>query len=301
MSKISSIFFAMFILICQESQTQTLQSLNQNIQTIISKKKATVGISIHDVNGKNIVSINANEHYALQSVFKFHIALVVLGEIDKGKFSLETKLKIAKKDLLPGFYSTLRQDYPNGATLSIARLLTYMISESDNVSCEELLKFIGGTKVVQAYLVKNNFKDVNIKYNEFQQHAQWDLQYQNWTTPNATNEILRSFYENKKNLLSKNSYNFLWKAMKETSTGINRIKKNLPKNTIVAHKTGTSGISKTGLTAAVNDIGIVFLPNGKYYFISVLVKNSSENEAVNEKIIADVSKAAWDYFLVGGK
>ena len=65
---------------------------------------------------------------------------------------------------------------------------------------------------------------------------------------------------------------------------------------IVAHKTGSSGTNKEGLTAAVNDIGIVFLPNGKHFFISVFVTNSKENAETNEKIIADIAKATYDFY-----
>ena len=85
--------------------------------------------------------------------------------------------------------------------------------------------------------------------------------------------------------------------MRETVTGKDRLKGQLPKGAIVAHKTGTSGANKDGLTAAVNDIGIIFLPNGQHFFISVFVTDSKENSAANEKIIADISKAAWDYFI----
>ena len=85
--------------------------------------------------------------------------------------------------------------------------------------------------------------------------------------------------------------------MRETSTGVNRLKGQLPENTVVAHKTGSSGTNKqTGITAAVNDIGIVFLPNGKHFYISVFVTDSKENADVNEKIIADIGKVVWDYF-----
>ena len=84
--------------------------------------------------------------------------------------------------------------------------------------------------------------------------------------------------------------------MKETETGQNRLKGLLPKGTMVAHKTGSSGVNKEGLTAAVNDIGIVFLPNGQQYFISVFVTKSTENTETNEKIIADISKIIWDYY-----
>ena len=65
--------------------------------------------------------------------------------------------------------------------------------------------------------------------------------------------------------------------MKETETGKARLKGQLPKEVIVAHKTGSSGTNKAGITAAVNDIGIIFLPNGKHFFISVFVSNSKED------------------------
>ena len=90
--------------------------------------------------------------------------------------------------------------------------------------------------------------------------------------------------------------------MKETKTGANRLKGQLPQGTVVAHKTGTSGTNKTtGVTAAVNDIGVVFLPNGQHYFISVFVTNSKENAETNEKIIANISKVAWNYFTAESK
>jgi beta-lactamase class A/beta-lactamase class A VEB len=70
----------------------------------------------------------------------------------------------------------------------------------------------------------------------------------------------------------------------------------VPKGTVVAHKTGWSGTNKDGVTAAVNDIGIIFLPNGQHFAISVFVTNSKEDIATNERIIADIAKVAWDYF-----
>ena len=79
--------------------------------------------------------------------------------------------------------------------------------------------------------------------------------------------------------------------MKETETGKNRLKGQLPKETVVAHKTGSPGANQEGLTAAVNDFGIVSLPDGRYYYISIFVTNSKEDAVINEKITADVSKA----------
>ncbi len=255
-----------------------------------------MGVSIIGNKGKDTVSVNGERHYPMQSVFKFHIALAVLSQIDRGKLSFTQKIKIEKKDLLPKLYSVIRDRYPDGAILSIDTILACMVSESDNVACDVLLKLLGGPQQVQAYFNRNHFKDLSIKYNEVSQQGNWDLQFQNWTTPPAANEVLASFYDNSKKLLSQKTHGFIWKLMKETTTGKGRLKGQLPANAMVAHKTGSSGANTQGLTAAVNDIGIVFLPNGQHYFISVFVTSSREDTVTNEKIIADISKAAWDYF-----
>jgi beta-lactamase class A len=286
----------LYLFFSYQASAQTTDPLRQKIQEIVSAKNAVIGVSIMDNNGKDTLSINGDKHFPMQSVFKFHIALALLSEIDKGKFSFDQKIKIEKKDLLPDLYSPIRDKYPDGATLAISEIMEYTVAESDNVGCDILLRLIGGPGVVEDYFIKNNFNDVSIKINEELQQADWDLQFQNWTTPKAASEVLAKFYYNKTKLLSRESYDLIWKIMKETETGKSRLKGQLPENTIVAHKTGSSGTNKEGLTAAVNDIGIVFLPDGNYFFISVFVTNSKEDAGTNEKIIADIAKATWDYF-----
>ena len=234
----------------------------------------------------------------MQSVFKFHIALAVLSEVDKGKLSLDQKILINKDDLLPDdFWSPLRDENPNGGSFTIERLIQYSVSHSDNTACDVLIRLIGTPKTVEEYFTKNNIQDIQITFNEEDMQAKWENMFQNWTTPKAASETLKMFYENKNNLLSKNSYHFFWKTNIETTTGANRIKAQLPEETTVAHKTGWSGTNKeTGITAAVNDIGIVFLPNGEYFIISVFVSESKESFDTNEKIIADIAKATYDFY-----
>ncbi len=246
--------------------------------------------------GNDTLSVHGDRHYPLQSVFKFHIALVVLAEIDKGRFSLDQKIVILKKDLLPDLHSPIRDEYPNGVTLPLAKIIAYTVAQSDNVGCDVLLRLLGGPPVVEAYFRKNSFQNISIKFNEEQQQGNWALQFQNWTTPKAANQVLMAVYKNQQKLLSKQSHAFIWQVMRATETGKNRLKGQLPAGTVVAHKTGSSGTNKAGLTAAVNDIGVVFLPNGTYFFISVFVTDSTEDAATNEKIIADIAKATWDYF-----
>ena len=298
MTKILYLTAIVFLFVANQTFAQSKNTLRQKIEQIVASKKAVVGVSIIGNSGKDKIFVNGGKHFPLQSVFKFHIGLAMLSEIDKGKFSLDQKVEIQKNDLLLDLYSPIKDKYPNGTTLTIAEILEYTVSQSDNVGCEVLLRLLGGPVAVENYFVKNKFKDIAIKFNEEQQQANWDSQFQNWTTPKAANKVLELFYDNKKKLLSQKSYDFIWKVMRETETGKNRLTGQLPAGTVVAHKTGSSGVNKqTGVTAAVNDIGIVFLPNGKHFFISVFVTDSKEDATVNEKIIADIAKVSWDYFV----
>ena len=78
----------MFLIIFGQISAQTTDLLRQKIEHIISAKKDTVGVAIMGSDGKDTLSFNGNNHFPLQSVFKFHIALAVLSQIDQGKFSL---------------------------------------------------------------------------------------------------------------------------------------------------------------------------------------------------------------------
>ena len=158
-----------------------------------------------------------------------------------------------------------------------------------------MLRLIGGAAKVNDYIHQIGVEDVAIQANEAEMHRDWNVQFTNWTTPSAATTLLKMFYARKD--LSEKSSTFLGKVMSETTTGKNRIKGQLPEGTPVAHKTGTSDTNEQGVSAAVNDIGIVTLPSRKHFAIAVFVSNSKENSETNEKIISDIAKAAWDYFV----
>jgi len=281
-----------------EQKVDQTRELKKQIEQILRDKKAIFGISISGENGNDTLSINGNMHCPTQSAYKMHIGLAMLDKIDRGAFSLDQKIKITKAQLpVNAFWNPLGKDSPNGGDFTVAQLIQYCISHSDNTACDTLIGMVGSTKEVEAYFKKNNIQDLQFAYNERTMQSKWENMFQNWITPKAAVQTLRLFYENKNGLLSDSSYSFFWQTMKETSTGVNRLKGLLPEGTIVAHKTGSSGTNDAGLTAATNDWGIVFLPNGHYFIISVMVTDSYESEETNERIIAEVCKVAYDYFL----
>lgn len=288
-----AIFLCLFL---GETIVAQKDSLRRKIETVIQSKNAIVGVGVWSFESNDTLTMNGDAHFPMQSVFKFHIALAVLNQLDKGAFFLEQLIPVAKGDLPPNTWSPLRDKYPNGnVKIPLGEILKFTVSQSDNNGCDILLKLLGGVDPVQRYFDSIGIRDFSIKANEEVMHKDWTVQFINWTTPKSTVALLKLFYDRK--LLSDSSFEFLWNCMTETTTGTNRIKGQLPEGTMVAHKTGSSGSNEAGVTAATNDIGIITLSNGKHIAICVYVSNSKEDEATNEKIISDIAKIVWDCFL----
>lgn len=274
---------------------QNLYELRKELNQIISTKNATVGISLKGIENKDTLSINGNMKMPMMSAFKFHIALAVLNEVDKGKLALNQKIFIKKEDLKEDTWSPIREEFPNGnMDLTLDQLLRYTVSHSDNNGCDILLELIGGTETVQKFINKNGIKDFTIKMNEDQMRT-WENLYINTTTPIATTELLEKFYKGK--VLKKATTDYLYQIMVECSRGTTWMKAGLPDGTELAHRTGISGTNDKNLRVAMNDIGIVKLPNGKHFILSIYLKNITESREDTEKIISDITKATWNYFI----
>ncbi|MFI5160974.1 MAG: class A beta-lactamase, subclass A2 [Sphingobacteriales bacterium] len=294
MPKIIIACFLLFTLSVSSSQAQKVDLLTQ-IEAIAPESKGIVGVSILNIETGDTVNFNAHSRLVMHSVFKFPIAMTVLNLVDKGKYKLDEKMKLRKSDMAaPKAYSPLRDKYPDGTEMTLSDILGYMISLSDNTACDYLLKKIGGPQIVESYVRSLGIKGIAIKASEADMASAWEVQYTNWGKPADLVQLLVILYKGK--ALSRTSNNFLLKIMTETSTGPNRIKGLLPKDAVVAHKTGTSGTNDAGLTPATNDIGIITLPNGKHLAIAIMVCNSKADEATRDAVIAKIAKAAWDEF-----
>ncbi|MND88571.1 Extended-spectrum beta-lactamase PER-1 precursor [compost metagenome] len=290
-----NIFLIITLLVINvQLKAQSTLQLKKQLQEIIAQKNATVGISIKGIAAKDTLSINGSLKMPMMSVFKFHIALAALHQVDKGKLRLDQKFFIKKDELLEDTWSPMRDDYPNGNIyLTLNQLLRYTVSHSDNNGCDILLNLLGGPEKVQDFISQQGIKDITIKVNE-QQMRTWDNLYLNTTTPIATTLLLEKFYQGK--ILKKETSSYLYQIMVETSRGTTWMKAGLPQGTELAHRTGISNTNEQNLRAAMNDIGIVKMPNGHHFTLSIYLMNITEKREDSEKLIADITEATWKYF-----
>jgi beta-lactamase class A len=270
-------------------------ALKSQLEGLIKMYKGKVGVAMIAIEDRDSLTINNGHHFPMQSTYKFPLAMAVLQQVDKGKLSLDQKVHITKTDLRET-WSPLREKYPDGnIDVTVAELLKYTVSMSDNNTCDILFKLVKGTSAVDHYVQQLGVKNMAIKYTEKEMAATWDVQYKNYSTPYAMAHLLDVFYSGKP--LSASSTALLMKLMTESANSDARIKGQLPPEAVVAHKTGTSDTSKEGMTAAINDVGIVTLPDGKHFALAIFLSDSKETKETNEKMIALI--AAHVYSALG--
>ncbi len=79
--------------------------------------------------------------------------------------------------------------------------------------------------------------------------------------------------------------------MHRCETGRQRLEGGLPRGTRVAHETGTLRPN------VANGIGIIELPGGAgHVIVAVLIKETAQHLRAQERAIAAISRAAYDYF-----
>lgn len=285
----------------QNSQTNALEvvapsdvnhELRNQVEQISHAAQGRVGVTATVLETGETVTLNGDRQFPMQSVYKFPIGMAVLAQVDRGKLSLDRRVRVKASDFVSDLqHSPIRDKYPQGVELSLAELLKYMVSESDGTACDVLLELVGGPEVVTQYLRDLGVNGIVVADTEKEIGQDKAVQYRNYATPDAAVVLLQSLHEGQG--LSRSSQALLLRLMTETPTGLRRIKGLLPDGTVVAHKTGTSR-TVDGVTAATNDVGLVTLPNGQHLAIAVFVSDSTANDATREEVIAKVARAAWD-------
>jgi beta-lactamase class A len=274
------------------SNADRTNELRNRIEQISQAAIGRVGVKATVLETGESVTLNGDQQWTMQSVYKFPIGMAVLAQVDRGKLKLDQQVRVEASDFVSDLqHSPIRDENPQGVELSLAELLKYMVSESDGTACDVLLKLVGGPEVVTQYLRDLGVNGIVVANTEKEIGQDKAVQYRNYASPNAAVVLLRALHEGQG--LSESSQALLRKLMSQTPTGLQRIKGLLPDGTVVAHKTGTSR-TVDGMTAATNDVGLVTLPNGRHLAIAVFVSDSGANKAVREGVIARVAKAAWD-------
>ena len=273
--------------------------LEKRFAAIAQDAKGKVGVAAVILETGDAAFLNEQGQYPMQSVYKLPISMAVRDQVRQGKLELDEKIGVTKDDMVrPGQASVIRDKNPNGGEFTIRELIRLALVESDGTASDVLMRVAGGPDEVQAYLTRIGVPDIKVVNTEKEFAKDWQLQFQNYAKPIAAVELLAFLFDRgavhpPAAEAADADLNLLLGDMNDSKPGARRLRGLLPVATILPHKTGTSG-SREGVTAATNDIGIIYLPNGKHLAIAVFVSESPADEKAREAVIARIAKAAWD-------
>jgi len=268
-------------------------TLEQHFLDIAKTSGGHVGAYAEVVETGTAASLNADEPFPMQSVYKLPIAMAVLDLVDKKQLALTHRVRLTAADMAPpGLHSPLRDAHPRGdIDVSVRDLIRDAIVESDGTASDALFRLGGGADALTAYVRRIGVTGITIAATEARMARDEMVQYTNSATPRAAAMLLERLVAGR--AVSAASRDLLLGDLAASTPGARRLKGLLPKGTAVAHKTGTDG-THNGLTRATNDIGIITLPNGRHLAIAVFVKDSTADEPTREATIAKIARAAYD-------
>lgn len=268
-----------------------------NLQDLAAPAKGHVGAFATVLGSKNtLAELNSAAHYPMQSVFKFPIGMAILHDVDRGILKLDQPVLVPKAELVPvALHSPIRDEHPAGDfTMPLRDLIRYAVSESDGTACDVLIRLAGGPSKVEAWVRSLGVKEIAVATTEMTMSHDDKAQYRNWATPRGMVQLLTVLQTG--NGLTPASRALLLKFMTDTPTGPKRIKALLPAGTVVAHKTGSSGTTNN-FTAALNDVGLITLPDGRTLALAVFVSDANAEVPALENVIARIARASWDEAL----
>jgi beta-lactamase class A len=269
-------------------QTSLLQA---KIRAIAAEAQGTVAVACSLPGIALDCDLNSDAKAPMQSVFKLPLALAVLHKVEQGSLSLGQHVRFRPDDrILPQTYSPLQEKYPSAnVNVPLEELLRLAVSQSDNVAADILLRIIGGPKTITDYVASLGVAGFHLEEGEHALHQDQTAQYRNWFTARAAVQLLRRIVDRPPISPAHTALLLEWMERSVKS----RLKADLPANTVVAHKAGTSGVD-AGIAHATNDIGLITLPDGGRLAIAVFVTDSRADEATREKVISCIAKEAYD-------
>jgi beta-lactamase class A len=296
--------------------------LREQIQKVIPRARGQVGVAIKHAESGAELLIDADEKYPMASAYKLPILVELYYQRAAGKLSLDDRIEIQPADLHVGSGVMSQLFDPPGVQLSFHNLINLMMRISDNSAADVLLTKAGPANVTQrmrtlgleTIRVDRTTQEMildqsGVDYAAYgrlpiaqlrerlvavdaasaaRANDQFNGTEKDIATPRQMNALLEKIYRGQ--IVDRQTSDEIIEILKRCQTGPGRIRGLLPEDTVVAHKTGTIG-------GSTNDTGIVFLPRGDHLFITILMRDGKAPAAERERVIADIARSAYDYFV----
>lgn len=262
---------------------QELSVLKSAIEALATKYTAgnaalVASAYVLDLDTNSHVDVNGDLPLAAASVIKVPVLVAFLQAVDAGKIRLD-ELLVMRQDLVAKESGDM-QYRPVGSKFSAIETATKMITVSDNTATNLLIDRLGGTAALTA-----QFKAWGLT-NTVLNNLLPNVEGTNLTSAKDMTLLLARISNGE--LLSARSRDRLLDMMRKTVNN-SMLPQGIGHGSTIAHKTGTIAMS-------LGDVGLVDLPNGRRYAISVLVKRAA-NDRRAMTLIQQTSRVTYQHLM----
>jgi beta-lactamase class A len=317
------IALAALLVLAVAAQAADISPLRKKIEQAAARARGEVGVAVKHLESGTEILINADKKFPMASTYKLPILVEIFYQIAEGKLSLDDRVELMPSDLHIGSGAIVALYDPPGVQFDIRNLINAAMRVSDNSASDILLSRVRPENVTQRMkmlgldsirvdrsTLEMILDQSGLDYAQFgalparevrklldsidtATAAKADEQFnkvdKDTAKPSDMNRLLEMLVKGE--IVDYVASYKIIAILKECQTGTARIPGLLPKEIEVAHKSGT-------LSGSINDTGIVFLPNGAgHLLITVFMKNTKASTAVRERVIADITREAYDYFV----
>lgn len=297
--------------------------LDTQIKLLSRQFGGEVGVSVRSIDNGWSASFRGDDFFPQQSVSKLWVAATVMHKIDSGEIALNEPITLTKADLSIFHQPIRKKILANGSfRTTIAKLLWYAMTQSDNAANDALFRRAGGQAGVQNFFADVGLRGIRMGAGE--KALQMQISGMEWqdsfsygknfwvargkipdeqraaaigayiadpvdgAQPTAIAEALSRLARG--DLLSAQSSAYLVDLMAQSKTGPKRLRGGLSAGWSLPHKTGTGQVLKL-LATGYNDIGILKSPAGKSYAVVVLIGATNRTVAQRQELMQSVIRA----------
>ncbi len=299
--------------------------LQKEMERLASPFGTSVGAYVLDLRSGRTASLNPDLGFPMASTVKIPVAIHILRLVDEGKLDLKQQVLLGESDIYPEMGGPVDTYLTPGSAITVRDLLHMMLTISDNNATDLLIRLGGGTQAVDARMRALGVGGIRVDRYIWEMLAHFyggleasaddpltpaeyarlasarrspedyrrDKQRYNddprdTGTPAGMASLLRQVWQGE--ALAPETTDVLKAILLDCRTGQARLKGVLPEGTPVAHKTGS-------VDDVANDVGVVTLPAGKGDIVVAVFVKSGRDDAAKDKVIAQIARAAHDYFL----
>ncbi|MGV9247813.1 class A beta-lactamase [Streptomyces sp. NPDC003710] len=254
------------------------RGMKGRLQDLERQYAARLGVYARNVRTGQVVSYRAQERFAMCSTFKTVAAAAILRD-QAHCAPLDRVIHYPPADRLPNSPIT-EQHLDTGMT--VGDLCAAAIQQSDNTAGNLLLRQIGGPQGLTRFLRSIGDRVSRLDRWETDLNSAIPGDLRDTTTPEAMGRSYERLTLGR--ALDDPDREQLVTWLKGNTTSVRRFRAGLPRDWIVADKTGT------GSYASANDIGVAWTTGKTPIVLAVLSSKPSEDAPVDDALIRDTAR-----------